>query len=182
MIWFPAEETGARRKLSRLWHGPYRVISKNGPDVTATKVYFPTESQLQVYMSRTCACPTGFPAGYYWYGSKRKGPGRPPKWVEELMNNDCPDPQAEKADKKVNDSEDRGKDSESRDNDCDITEDQEDSDTMVSDHVNQPFTQKNSSCKVDPPIGTDHSPNKYDSMTSPYSLRKQVKRPLRYLD
>ena len=100
LIRFPAEETGARRKLSRPWHGPYRVKSKNGPDVTATKVYFPTESQIQVHMSRTCACPTGFPAGYYWYGSKRKGPGRPPKWVEELMNNDCPDPQAEKADKK----------------------------------------------------------------------------------
>ena len=57
LIRFPAEETGARRKLSRPWHEPYRVISKNGPDVTATKVYFPTESQIQVHMSRTCACP-----------------------------------------------------------------------------------------------------------------------------
>lgn len=181
LIRFPAKETGARKKLSRPWHGPYRVISKNGPDVTATKVYFPTESQIQVHMSRTCACPTNFPAGYYLYGSKRKGPGRPPKWVEELMNNDCPDPQAEKADKKDNDSEDQGKDSESRDNDCDIIEDQEDSDTMGKD-VNDPFIQKDSSRKVDPPIDTDHSPNKCDSMTSPYSLRKQVKRPQRDLD
>ena len=168
LIRFPAEETGARRKLSRPWHGPYRVISKNGPDVTATKVYFPTESQIQVHMSRTCACPTGFPAGYYWYGSKRKGPGRPPKWVEELMNDDCPDPRVEKADKK--------------DNDCDITEDQDrDSDTTENE-VNDPFTQKDSSHKVDPPMDTDHSPNKCDSTKSPYSLRKQVKRPQRYLD
>ena len=26
-----------------------------------------------------------FPAGYYWYGGKRKGPGRPPKWVDRLL-------------------------------------------------------------------------------------------------
>ena len=24
-------------------------------------------------------------AGYYWYGSKRKGPGQPPKLVENLL-------------------------------------------------------------------------------------------------
>ena len=24
-------------------------------------------------------------AGYYWYGNKQKGPGRPPKWVETLL-------------------------------------------------------------------------------------------------
>ena len=95
--------------------------------------------------------------------------------------NDCPDPQAEKADKKDTDSEDQGRDAENWDNDCDITEDQEDSDTMGSD-VNDPFTQKHSSHKVDTPIDTDHSPNKCDSTKSPYSLRKQVKHPQRYLD
>ena len=29
-----------------------------------------------------------FPAGYYWYGSRRVGPGRPPKWVDCLMATD----------------------------------------------------------------------------------------------
>ena len=24
--------------------------------------------------------------GYYWYGNKRKGPGRPPKWVEKILS------------------------------------------------------------------------------------------------
>ena len=48
--------------------------------------------------------------------------------------------------------------------------------------VNDPFTQKDSSRKVDPPIDTDHSPNKCDSTKSPYSLRKQVKCPQRYLN
>ena len=30
-------------------------------------------------------CPKEFPAGFYWYGGKRKGPGRPPKWVDRLL-------------------------------------------------------------------------------------------------
>ena len=25
-------------------------------------------------------------AGYYWYGAKRKGPGRPPKWVQTALS------------------------------------------------------------------------------------------------
>ena len=30
-------------------------------------------------------------AGYYWYGNKRKGPGWPPKWVENVLagTSDC---------------------------------------------------------------------------------------------
>ena len=90
-------------------------------------------------------------------------------------------PKQKKLIKKDNDSEDQGTDSENQNNDGDITGDQEDSDTMGKD-VNDPFTPKDSSRKVDPPIDTDHSPNKCDSTTSPYSLRKQVKRPQRYLD
>ena len=50
-------------------------------------------------MSRTCTCPTGFPAAvYYWYGEKKKGPGHPPKWVKDLLNDDCPDPKVLKSD------------------------------------------------------------------------------------
>ena len=26
-----------------------------------------------------------FPAGFYWYGTKRKGPGRPPRWVKNVL-------------------------------------------------------------------------------------------------
>ena len=35
-------------------------------------------------------CPINFPAGYYWYGLKRTGPGRHPKWVDRLMATDEP--------------------------------------------------------------------------------------------
>ena len=77
-------------------------------------------------------------------------------------------PRVEKADKK--------------DNDCDITENQDRNSDTTENEVNDPFTQKDSSHKVDPPMDTDHSPNKCDSTKSPYSLRKQVKRPQRYID
>ena len=30
-------------------------------------------------------CPFNFPAGFYWYGGNSKGPGKPPKWVEQLL-------------------------------------------------------------------------------------------------
>ena len=50
------------------------------------KVYYPQDSTLQVHQSRVCSCPTGFPAGFYWYGRKRRGPGHPPKWVDRLLH------------------------------------------------------------------------------------------------
>lgn len=31
----------------------------------------------------------GFTAGFYWYGTKRKGLGRPPRWVEQVLM--CPE-------------------------------------------------------------------------------------------
>ena len=86
LIRFPGEETGRLRKLSRPWHGPYRITSCNDTNVTAVKVYFPLETPIQVHQLRVKPCPDGFSAGYYWYGHQRKGPGRPPKWVEALLS------------------------------------------------------------------------------------------------
>ena len=84
LVYFPQEERG-RKKLSRPWHGPYRVLSKRDPNLTCAKVYFPHHGELHVHQSRTCPCPLGFPAGYYWHGTKRKGPGRPTRWVDVLL-------------------------------------------------------------------------------------------------
>ena len=84
MIYFPHEETGAQRKLSRPWHGPYRIISTTPTGVVAEKVYAPQNGTIQVHLSRVSSCPPDFPAGYYWYGNRRSGPGRPPKWLNTL--------------------------------------------------------------------------------------------------
>lgn len=50
------------------------------------KVYFPGEEQIRVHQNRVKPCPEGFPPGYYWYGSRRVGPGRPPKWVQKVLS------------------------------------------------------------------------------------------------
>ena len=86
LVHFPQEETGRMRKLSRPWHGPYRILSQNGPDVTIVKVYHPQHGTIQVHQSRIKPCPLDFPAGSYWYGTRRPGPGRPPRWTEELVD------------------------------------------------------------------------------------------------
>ena len=98
LIRFPSEETGRLRKLSRPWRGPYRVTSCNETNVTAVKVYFPREDPIQVHQLRVKPCPRGFTAGYYWYGSKRKGPGRPPRWVRDVLaGQDSSNPLAEQS-------------------------------------------------------------------------------------
>ena len=87
LVRFPHEETGKSRKLSRPWHGPYRVVEANEPNVTVVKVFRPQDGKIQIHQTRVTPCPPAFPAGYYWYGDKRHGPGRPPKWVDKLMRN-----------------------------------------------------------------------------------------------
>ena len=59
LIRFPSEESGRLRKLSRPWHGPYRVKTCNDTNVTATKVYFPLERPVHVHQNRVKPCPEG---------------------------------------------------------------------------------------------------------------------------
>ena len=85
LVRFPEDEAGRQRKLSRPWHGPYRVTQLNNPDITVVKVYFPEEGPLQVHQLRVCQCPSGLPVGFYWYGGTRKSSGRVPQWVERIV-------------------------------------------------------------------------------------------------
>lgn len=85
LVRFPQEEQGQMRKLSQPWHGPYRVVSCDDPDITVVKVYYPQEGQIRIHQSRVCPCPKGFPPGYFWYGSRRHAVGRPPKWIINLL-------------------------------------------------------------------------------------------------
>ena len=84
-IRFPAEETGPNRKLSHPWHGSYRVVARKDPDLTATKVYFPQQGQIQVHQQRVTKSPPALVTGYYWYGPKKHSNGKVPQWVEKLM-------------------------------------------------------------------------------------------------
>ena len=85
LVHFPHDEVGKTRKLARPLHGPHRVVQNDSPDITCLKVYFPQHGTIRVHQSRVCRCPLQFPAGYFWYGGRRKGPGRPPKWVDTLL-------------------------------------------------------------------------------------------------
>ena len=73
LVRFPQEESGRMRKLSRLWHGPFRVLEAKEPDVTVVNVYFPQDRSIQVHASRVRPCPPNFPAGFYWYGGRDVG-------------------------------------------------------------------------------------------------------------
>ena len=88
MVRFPADEVGKQRKLSRSWHGPYRVTSVKNPDVVVTKVYFLREPLINVHQLRVTPCPVEFPAGYYWYGQQQRSSGRVPQWLERLATDD----------------------------------------------------------------------------------------------
>ena len=90
LVRFAQEEVGKMRKLSRPWHDPYRILSREEPDVTVTKVYFPEDKAIRVHLSRVTPCPSEFPRGFYWYGTKRHSPGRPPKWVQQLLDTEIP--------------------------------------------------------------------------------------------
>ena len=46
---FPAEESGKNRKMSRPWHGPFRVIERKDPNITLRNVYFPEEPTMLVH-------------------------------------------------------------------------------------------------------------------------------------
>ena len=85
LIRFPQDEAGKQRKLSRPWHGPYRIAELNDPDVTVVKVYFTEEGPLQVYQLHVCQCPPGLLVGFYWYGGTRKSSGQMPQWVEKMV-------------------------------------------------------------------------------------------------
>ena len=65
MLRFPQDETGRERKLSRPWHGPYRVIEVTTTGILAEKVYAPQDGKVQVHLERVTRCPSNFPAGYY---------------------------------------------------------------------------------------------------------------------
>ena len=75
------------------------MMERNDPDLTVSKVYYPQEGIIQVHQERICFCPPELPVGYFWYGTRRHSVGRPPKWVQNLLQKGAaeshvdPDPQ-----------------------------------------------------------------------------------------
>ena len=59
-MYFPRDECGRNRKLSRPWHGPYRVVETKDPDIVVSKAYFPQEKTIQIHQTRVQPCPSNF--------------------------------------------------------------------------------------------------------------------------
>ena len=85
LVRFPSDESGRLRKLSRPWHGPFRVQNCNVTNIFATKVYFPFEEPAHVHQNRVKPCPDSSPPGFYRYGGRGRGPGHPPRWVKAVL-------------------------------------------------------------------------------------------------
>ena len=97
LIRFPQEESGKMKKLSRPWHGPYRVVQVTSTGVVAQRVYNSKGDQICIHRHQVTRCPPNFPAGYCWYGDRRYGPGWPPKGIKRLMPaHDTPLPESAK--------------------------------------------------------------------------------------
>ena len=60
--------------------------------MSVTKLYLLQDKAIQVHQTHVCPCPSAWFAGYFWYGGKRRGPGRPPKWVDQLLPRDPDQP------------------------------------------------------------------------------------------
>ena len=54
LVRFSQDESGRWRKLSRPWHGPYRIVELTSTGVTCVKVYYPQEAKLHIHQTRVC--------------------------------------------------------------------------------------------------------------------------------
>ena len=85
LVRFPNEESGKQCKLSRPWHGPYRVLSSNDPDVTVVNVYFPKDNQIQVHQSRVNLAHQNSLQDIIGMGRPKRNPDTH-KWVDQLLS------------------------------------------------------------------------------------------------
>ena len=61
----PAEKTGEARKLSRPYHGPYRVVEVNANDTYIHRVDTPQEEPILVSIQRLKQCPSEIPDEFW---------------------------------------------------------------------------------------------------------------------
>ena len=55
------------------------------------RVYTSKDDIIRVHLNQVTRCPLNFPFGYFWYGDRRNGPGRPPKVVEQEVGEELPE-------------------------------------------------------------------------------------------
>jgi len=123
-----------------------------------------------VPQNRVSCCPDEFPAGYYWYGGKRKGTGAPPKWVDNLLN------QSENSTSGESGSSTTGENEASETNQSEEQNDNVSGDEMDEEQDMEPDTDTGES--VDTQLAQDVKPPR--SERSHYSLRASMRKSSRF--
>lgn len=57
-------------------------------------MYFPNDPPILVHQLRVCPSPDKLPPGFYWYGAKRRSPGRAPNWLQKLLSSTRSSPES----------------------------------------------------------------------------------------
>ena len=65
---------------------PSECLEKRDPNIIVRNVYFPEDACLTIHQLRVCPCPDLLPPGFYWYGTRRRSPGRTPGWLDRMLN------------------------------------------------------------------------------------------------
>jgi len=120
-----------------------------------------------VHQNRVSRCPDEFPAGYYWYGGKRKGTGAPPKWVDNLLN------QSESSTSGESGSSTTGENEASE-----TSQSEEQNDHVSSDDEQDMEPETDTGESVDTQLAQDVTPPR--SERSRYSLRASMRKPSRF--
>ena len=74
LIRFPSDESGKQRKLSRPWHGPYRVVASTPTGVSANKILM-TRTQYKFIYIGSLGAPQVFQPGIFGMEISVKDPG-----------------------------------------------------------------------------------------------------------
>ncbi len=53
-----------------------------------SKCIHPRMDKYKCIRPELLIAPPELPSGFFWYGNRRAGPGRPPKWVDQLLSGD----------------------------------------------------------------------------------------------
>ena len=142
--------------------------------MTAAKIYFPNEGQIQVHQQRVCQYPPELVPGYYWYGKGQRSAGRTPRWVEDMQIRLCSE--IERNANTTDDNPTYDNAEVNPDKDDDVVDDVDD-DNIVKD--NEESTEHNligdDSVSMDSSVIFRHVPQ-----DCPYSLRSSTSIPLRF--
>ena len=85
-IFFPHEESGKNRKLSKPWHGPYRVISRDDPTLVCTKAYSLSMGRSVFIKAGRTPAQSSFQQDSFGTAVEGEDQENPPRWVEQLLS------------------------------------------------------------------------------------------------